>query len=145
MPSWTTEVTEALAQLLAAETDAVWNPTGVYAAADLGIFVQAVPATPDRCITITPYTVTEAAASDDVVQGFQIRCRGGKDPRDVTTVAETVRDVLHGRRTVTLGPAVVPLIWRQSHTSLGVDGNGRWQTSSNFYAPASHPSAHTDA
>ena len=140
--SWTTEVVEALAQRIAAADLGTWRPTGAYTAGETGIFVKAMPASPGRVIVISPYTVTESAHLSDKVQGFQLRCRGGPDPRDVDNLTDDLRELLHGARDFQLGPAHVAHMWRQSQASLGVDGSGRWQTSSNYYAQTAQPTAH---
>lgn len=142
MPSWTSEVCAALGEHLAAAGVGTWRPDGVYTAAETGIFVQAMPASPDRAVVVSPYPVAGTAHLSDVTLGLQVRCRGGKDPRDVQSLADEVYDALHGARGLVLGPARVALLWRQSHLSVGVDGNGRWATSSNFYAQTAHHSQH---
>lgn len=143
--SWTTDVVNALAADLATQGLGTWRPTGGYTAGDVRpIFIGTMPATPDRVIVITPYTVTEDAAGSTKVQGFQIRARGTGDLRDVTDTTDDLRDALHARRDVQLGPATFALLWRQSTTVMGRDANSRWETSSNFYGHTAQASAHTE-
>lgn len=143
--SWTTDVVNALGARLAAAGVGTWAEDGAYAASDdRPIFVGNMPATPDRVIVITPYEVSSSATSSDRVQGFQIRARGGKDPRDVTATADDIRHELHNLRDFDLGPGRFALMWRQSHTTLGRDSSGRWETSSNFYGHTAQASAHTE-
>lgn len=142
--SWTTDVVNAFCALLAEEGVGSWQPDGAYpASAQRPIFVGTMPTTPDRLIVVTPYTVSEEAGSTKV-QGFQVRCRGTRDMRDVEDTADDVRMAVHGLRDVQLGPAEFALLWRQSHATLGQDANGRWEASSNFYGHTAQASQHTE-
>lgn len=137
--SWTTDVTTGLAEFLQAEGLGTWRPTGVYAANETAIVIGVLPSSPDRAIAITAYRVAESTHLSDVIEGFQIRCRGTADMRVVNDMADNIRSALHGRRGLTFGPARIPLIWRQSHTVMGADSNRRHETSSNYYAPTGQP------
>lgn len=140
---WTSDATAGLAAHLAAAGVGAWNPAGVYTADQTAIVVGVTPTAPDRCVTITPYTVADATAGSDTVQGFQVRCRAGRgNPVDVYDLADAVHEALHGATDLTLGQARVALIYRASHTQLGVDENGRHQTVSNFYATTGHATDH---
>lgn len=141
---WTTDVLTAAAEHLATAGVGAWRPEGAYAAGETGILLRAFPPSPDRVVVLTAYPVAESAHLSDVTLGIQVRCRGTKDPRDVADLADAVRDLWHGARGLMLGPAHVALLWRQSHTELGADGNGRWSTSSNFYAQTTHASQGTE-
>lgn len=132
--TWTTDLTEGVAALLAANGVGTWRTSGVYATGETGIVVRTVPQSPNRVVTLAPYDVEADPNLTDAIQGMQVIVRsGGADPRDADTLNDSVYDVLHGlRRTVVNGVHVV-LAWRQSGASLGQDGNQRWSLSSNYY------------
>lgn len=133
-------LTAAAEDLAAAGIGAVWNPTGVYKATELGIFTKVMPASPDRAIVLTVYPVTVSHLSDTTL-GLQVRCRMPGLPTDVDDLADAIYEHWHGRQGLTLGPAHVALMMRQSHAQMGRDANNRSETSSNFYlttAQASH-------
>jgi hypothetical protein len=143
--SWTTDVVNAFCAWLAEDGVGTWRQDGAYQASDARpIFVGTMPAAPDRVIVVTPYRVSEDATGSTVVQGFQVRCRGTRDMRDVEDTADDVRMAVHGAHDVPLGPAEFTLVWRQSHTTIGQDANGRWETSSNFYGHTAQASQHTE-
>ncbi|WP_127572784.1 minor capsid protein [Georgenia faecalis] len=134
-------MTVALGEYLHALGVGVWSPSGALPRDAVGITVKAMPAQPDSVIVLSPYPVTGSGASD-VTLGMQIRCRAGGLPTAVDDLADHIYDALHGARNLQLGPARVALVWRASHAQMGVDGDGRWDTTSNFYLQTAHPSAH---
>lgn len=137
MSEWTTSLITGLAELLAAGGVGVWRPTGpAYTDAEIGILMRAIPQQPDRVITLAPYPVASPVGLADYVQGVQVRCRGTTDPRVCEDLGDAVFDLLDSASRLTLGGVSVVQIYRQSHTSLGQDGNGRWESSSNYYVEA---------
>lgn len=144
MSEWTTNLITGVAELLAdGIEDAAWRPDGPpYTGDEVGILMRSVPAQPDRVITIAPYPVASPLLGmADIIQGVQIRCRGTTDPRDCEDLADAVFDLLDSAGRLTLGGVAVVQVYRQSYTSLGQDGNGRWESSSNFYFEAMRPTA----
>jgi len=126
----TTEVTYAVAQILAEADVGQWRPTGPgYAPAEVGIYYGPIHASPDRAIGVTVYTQT-----DDVVTGLQdryvqVRCRGAKgQPNGADLIADAAFEALHGVYHH-LGFARVT---RTSTAPLGADENGRQERTDNY-------------
>lgn len=144
MSEWTTNLLTGLAEILAAGVeDAAWRPDGpAYTSDEVGILMRSIPQQPDRVITLSPYPVASPVGMADVVQGVQIRCRGTVDPRVCEDLADEIFDLLDSASRLTLGGVAVVQIYRQSYTSLGQDGNGRWESSSNYYVEAMRATAH---
>lgn len=121
-----------------------WKPTGAYLSTDADpIFITAVPATPDRLIVLTPYTISDEVSLSDSVQGLQVRVRGTKDPRVAQDIDDRIFDRLHGAYGVNLaGGLRLVMCERRSGTPLGSDGNGRHERTSNFALTVFRPSTH---
>lgn len=124
-----------VAQLLQAAGVGAWQPTGVYpTGAVRPIFMRAVPAKPDRIITVSHYPGHSVFGADDTVEGIQVRNRGpADDPRPADDDADAIRAALDGLEHVDVGGVHVSLIRWQSGSSMGQDGNRRWEMSQNFY------------
>lgn len=143
MSEWTTSLITGLAELLDAAGVGEWRPAGpVYTANEVGILMRSVPQQPDRVITLAPYPVASPIGLADFVQGVQIRCRGTTDPRVCEDLGDAVFDLLDSASRLTLGGVSVVQVYRQSYTSLGQDGNGRWESSSNYYVEAMRATIH---
>lgn len=137
----TRSLLEGLAGLMESAGLGVYRPDGVYEDGEVGIFLHRLPEAPDKAYALTPYPVQDTGLTD-VIDGVQIRMRAGPDPREVSDMADAVRDLLHGRGDVVLGGVRVSLIWRQSQAPMGQDEHGREQIASNYYARSARPSAH---
>jgi hypothetical protein len=144
---WTTDLLTGLAVHLAAAELGTWRPTGAYTAAETGIVIRGIPQTPDRLITLAPYPLDggEHRGMADHDSALQIRVRGTTDPRVCEDLADAIFDLLDStgsdRSQLDLGGIKVIDMWRQSYTSLGVDTNGRWERSENYYLAAMRPTA----
>lgn len=145
---WESWLIVGLAEHLAAAGLGTWRPTGAYLASEIAIVDRGIPQTPDQLITLADYVVSGSARSGlaDMTVGIQIRLRGTADPRVVSDLGAEIFDLLDqsGQQTWGTAPRQVSIVdvWRQSYTSLGFDGNGRWETSHNFYVEAMRPTAH---
>lgn len=129
------------ASYLAGSGVGVFKVTGTYATGELGIRLYDVPQTPDRVITVTPYTIDDSVRTDIKVQGIQVRCRGParSNALEVTDLDDRIFDLLQAAEHVQLGTVLVDSIERRSSLLLGVDGSGRWETSSNYALTLSRP------
>ncbi|MEV6800515.1 minor capsid protein [Micromonospora rifamycinica] len=136
---WTSRLLVGLAQHIAAAGIATWRPTGGYQASEIGIVIRGIPSSPDRLVTLAPYPVASTPGLADITQGVQIRLRGTTDPRVVEDLADALFDLLDSAGRLTLGGIAVVDIYRQSYAALGVDGNGRWEMSHNYYIEAMRP------
>lgn len=145
--SWDSWLIAGLAAHIAANTSATWRTSGAYTAGEIGIYDRAIPQTPDTILTLALYVVTaEASATADVAAGVQVRIRGTEDPRICRDLGAEVFDLLDssGRQFWGSGAQQVSIVdvFRQSQTSLGQDGNGRWEASHNYYVSAMRPTVH---
>jgi len=142
MSGFETLLLTGIAQLLATAGLGTWRDTGVYTAAETGIVMDTVPATPDRVITLTDYVVTDDPTLSDSVIGVQVRTRwADADPRPVKDLDGSIFDALHGLEGVTLtGGVHIVSMFRRSGTSMGQDIGSRWGRSSNYYATVHRPS-----
>ncbi|MFF5228449.1 minor capsid protein [Dactylosporangium sp. NPDC000521] len=141
---WTSRLLTGMAEHLAAAGIAQWRPDGpAYLASETGILVRAVPPQPDRVITLAAYPIaTTRRGLADHDTGVQVRLRGDTDPRDCDDLADAVFEELDGATNLTWGGVRVVQIGRASYTSLGQDGNGRWERSENYYLQTMRPTAH---
>ena len=139
--SFESDLLTGLAQLLASAGIGVWRESA-YTAAETGITLDKVPATPDAVVTLSDYTVSDDPTLSDSVIGVQIRTRrAGVDPRPVKDLDGAIFNLIHGMPATTLpGGVRVVSCFRRSGASLGQDANGRWQRSSNFYLQVHRPS-----
>ena len=142
MSGFETNLLTGIAQLLATAGLGTWRDTGIYTAAETGIVMDTVPATPDRVITLTDYVVSDDPTLSDSIIGVQVRTRwGGQDPRPVKDLDGSIFDALHGLDGVDLvGGVHIVSMFRRSGTSMGQDANSRWGRSSNYYATVHRPS-----
>lgn len=137
--SWTVDLVTGIAERLDAAGVAKWDPAGIYQAADTAIVLKVMPSAPDRVLSLTVFPVTADAGQSHVIVGVQVRARAGKDPRDVDDLTDLVYEQLHGAENVDLHGVLAAKVWLNSGGSLGQDGNGRWETSSNYYLLAARP------
>lgn len=144
MSGFSTNLLTGLAADLHTATIGTWRATGVYTIAETAIVLGTIPQGPDRIITLTAYGVSDDPSLSDSVIGVQVRCRwGGHDPRLVEDLADLIFARWHGMTGVTLtGGVFVVQCLRNSHGSLGEDENGRWMTTSNYYAWLHRPSTY---
>jgi hypothetical protein len=142
--AFTDDLLSGVSQYLADGGVGTWRPSGAYLATDPDPIVRtSVPASPDRVIVLTPYTVSDDGLMSDSVQGLQVRTRGTKDPRTVEAIDDAVFDRLHGAHGVSLpGGARLVMAERKSGTPLGTDGGGRHQRTSNYHLTVWRPSSH---
>jgi hypothetical protein len=136
---WTSRLLVGLAQHIAAAGIATWRPTGGYPASEIGIIIRGIPTSPDRIITLAPYPVASTPGLADITQGVQVRVRGTTDPRVAEDLGDAIFERLDSSGGLTLGGIAVVDIYRQSYAALGVDGNGRWEMSHNYYIEAMRP------
>ena len=122
---------------IAARTDAVWDPTGPYAATAMGIVVGDMPETPSQLIVVNPYLEGEVGTyrrdQETVVTFVQIRLRvlDAATGRELQTA---IRDRYHRRKVVLVRDSdQLAVTGRQvSRGPLGPDANGRHLFTQNF-------------
>lgn len=142
---FTTQLLTGVAQLLDAETDAVWKtPPAVYDDTDIGIVLGVPTQSPRSLIALAAYGNTDDPAASDSTMQLQVRLRGADaDPTGADDLADAVFDALQGLRADLNG---VRLVYgrRASTLPLGVDGNGRQERSDNYDLMVHRPSTHRE-
>lgn len=141
---FTSQLLTGLAALLDAGDAGTWRASGAYTSSETAIVIRAVPQQPDRLITLAAYPLgSDLPGMADHTVGVQVRCRGlPDDPRSVQDIDDAVFDLLDSLGRATVGTVQVVDMVRRSYTSLGQDGNRRWETSSNYTVEAMRPTAH---
>ncbi|MFE5681738.1 minor capsid protein [Streptomyces sp. NPDC056512] len=139
--TYTSALLGGISVLLADSGVGVYEPDGVIADPDTGIFRGVMPATPDRALGLTAYPVEDTHLTD-ATTGVQIRMRAGRDPDAIDDLADAVWAVLHGREHYDAGGIHVELSWRQSQAWIGQDEHGRMELTSNFYFRTTRPGPH---
>lgn len=135
------DLASGIAQLLEDDGIAVWSPTGTYTADQLGIYLETVPETKDRLITLSLYDVSEPIAGDSII-GLQVRIRlPGQDPRPINDLDDSIKTALNGRAFTANGIRVSLCQW-QSGTTLGPDNSKRRNKSANYHLTVLRPSPH---
>lgn len=138
------DLLDGLARLLDDAGLGTYRPDSPYAEGETAITIAATPPAPDRVICLSAYPVTESAGLTDTTTGIQVRTRAGLDPREVAALDDRVFDVLHGSGPFQWGEARVQFIYRASAASIGADGTGRAERSSNYYARANRAAKHLE-
>jgi hypothetical protein len=126
----TTEVTYAVAQILADAGAGVWRPTGpAYTAAEVAIAYGPLPASPDRAIGVTVYTQTDDPMTGLADRYVQVRSRGSRGaPNGADIVADAAFAALHN----TYRTRGLARVTRTSTAPLGADENGRQERTDNY-------------
>ncbi|MDV9190765.1 minor capsid protein [Streptomyces sp. SR27] len=139
--TYTVDLLDGLARLLAAAGVGVYRPDGVYTAGETAITIAALPPAPDRCICLAAYPVTDSPVLTDTTTGIQVRTRAGADPREVDALDDQVHELLHGSGPHRFGAVPVQLVYRLSAAPIGTDTSGRWERTANFHVRAhrAHP------
>ncbi|MFK0296685.1 minor capsid protein [Streptomyces sp. NPDC090442] len=142
--SYTADLLDGLARLLAEHGVATYRPDGQYAPGDTALTIATVPPAPDRVICLTAYPVQDSPALTDCTTGVQVRTRAGADPREVDALDDAVFDVLHGSGPHTWGAVRVQLLYRTASAPIGADDTGRMERSSTYYARAHRAAQHLE-
>jgi len=144
--SFTTQLIEGIAQLLAADPDGglSWQSSGVYADGETGIYVLAVPQSPDRIVSLSPAPMKASPTLSDSMFNLQTMSRStGQDPRDVFALDDAVQNVLLGNYPLTLATGVrIGSLQYIGGASGGQDDNNRWLWASRYQLSVHRPGPH---
>lgn len=128
-------ILDAVARLLDDEDVATYRPDGGYLTDEVAVVFKTTPPEPDRCVTLTVYDLPV-----DHLLGLQVRCRGRVNQYlDADDLAEQVQNVLHGLRGLTFDAVTVELVAWQSGGGLGLDDNGRDETTATYHLTVNRP------
>ncbi|MFC8495333.1 minor capsid protein [Streptomyces sp. NPDC057235] len=142
--TYTVDLLDGLARLLAAGGAGVYRPDGAYMAGETAITIAALPPAPDRVVCLSAYPVTDSPVLTDTTTGIQVRTRAGPDPREVDALDDHVHELLHGSGPHRFGAVPVQLVYRVSAAPIGTDASGRWERSANYYARAHRAAPHLE-
>jgi hypothetical protein len=141
-PGWTTELLADIAAYSAAGNVGTWNPQGIYTAGQIGIFLVAVPASPDQIITLDEYGTTDADGTGDVTVLLQARFRGlANKPTTAKDLRDAFRDRFNGLEHVDFGGTHITQMFATPGAPLGFDQNNRLELTANFTLQARHQTA----
>lgn len=122
-----------IADDLAAHTDCIWRPHGIYQEEEIGIVVGEAPAEPDRVVALRVFGFATDGQGDETVH-LQVRVRGiPHDLASCETAADAIRDRLAFLEQVTIGGYAISGIFHDSGPiPLGTDENWRYQLTDNY-------------
>lgn len=104
------------------------------------LLLDGLPSSPDRAVSLSAYPVDEDAALSDVVVGLQFTSRGeAGNRRQAIDLDDALFVALHGAVGLSWSGIPVVLVERRSGTSLGQDGNRRWEQVSNYWVTTARP------
>ncbi|MFJ2292095.1 minor capsid protein [Streptomyces sp. NPDC087894] len=139
--TYTTDLTEGLAELFTGEALGVYRPDSPLQDGETAIVLGVMPEAPDRVICLTAYPVEDSDLTD-AITAVQVRIRAGRDPRAVDELADRAFDLLHNRQGYRLRGVYVALSWRQSQAWIGQDTHGRMELTANYYLRTVRPGSH---
>lgn len=138
--SFTTDLLTGIAERLHDAGVGVWRPDDVNTADEIAIVLRSLPTQPDRAIALATYDLGHDWTQPDSRIGLQVRIRGTRDPFVDQDIDDACFDVLHGLWAVEIGGVTVVSVSRESGASLGPDGEGRYERTSNYHVHAHRPS-----
>ncbi|MFD7072314.1 minor capsid protein [Streptomyces sp. NPDC059913] len=142
--TYTVDLLDGLARLLAAAGLGVYRPDGAYVAGETAITIASLPPAPERVICLSAYPVTDSPVLTDTTTGVQVRTRAGPDPREVDALDDQVHELLHGSGPHRFGAVPVQLVFRVSAAPIGTDASGRWERSANYQVRAHRAAPHLE-
>lgn len=141
-----TLLAKGVAELLATAVPSLtWRADGsVYQAGETAVVIGKMPASPDRCVALTPYPLSDDPALSDSTVGLQVRCRGERGSTvDASDLDDLIADQILGLYPVDLtGGIRVTTLMRRSGVPLGVDDENRPEQTSNYELGVWRPSVH---
>lgn len=134
------DISVGFAQIIANAGYAVFDPAADYQDTDTGILFKAVPAKPDRLVTITVVPLSDDLAAPQGQLMVQLRYRGNQgDPLDVDDLADQIKPLFHGLTNTVMGAHTVVQCDRRQSVPLGQDDFKRWSRADQFYLDVEYP------
>lgn len=133
-----------VAELLAADGVAEWDPTGTYTDNEIGIVIGPPSQSPASLVALATYNNSDDPGGADSTVFLQVRSRApDDDPRKANALSGGVFNSLQGLRATVNGIRIV-YGKRNSSAPLGVDGNGRQERTDNYELMVHRPSPHRE-
>lgn len=134
------DISRGFAQMVEDSGLAVFNEAGAYGPTDTGVVMKAVPAAPDRLVTITVVPLSDDIAAPQGQVMVQLRYRGlPNNPLDVDNLADAVKPLFHGLTNTVMGAHTVVQCDRRQSVPLGQDELKRWSRADQFYLDVEYP------
>lgn len=134
------DISVGFTQIITAAGFAVFNQSAIYADSDTAVVFKAVPAKPDRLVTITVVPLTDDLAAPQGQLMVQLRYRGiAGNPLDVDTLADAIKTLFHGLTKTVMGAHTVVQCDRRQSVPLGQDDLKRWSRADQFYLDVEYP------
>lgn len=132
--STTSDLMTGCATYLAAQGVCVYPPTGVYAATDTGIAWLRLPQTPNRCLALSDYAISDHPTQSLSKVGLQVLIRGNpSDALDAEALRDAVFNALQGLSRVQWGSVWLIQSLRHHSVPMGQDDNLRFVYSDSYY------------
>lgn len=133
-----TALVRGIAAMLGTAAVGTWSTTTPYTAAQVGIYDGPIGSGTVEGIGLATYPVSDAVDSRSVV-GIQLTFRSASKAA-LRDRAEAAFDLLHALWGVTLTTGLrVDHMLRQSSADLGIDENGAYLRTDNYYVTTNHP------
>lgn len=133
--SITSDIVTGFATTLSAGSVCTYRSDGsTYLSTETALTVSLMPQTPDRCIALYPYTISDDPVLAMGRHAMQLRFRGNPgDPLDVMNLRDAAYAVLQGLTRLTWGTVYVDQIARNSSISNGQDDSLRFEYFDSYY------------
>lgn len=136
-----TDISVGIATVLAgAGIGVTYNPSGVYSAGQLGVYMKDVPAAPDRVVVLSVIPMSDELAAPSGQVLVQVRTRGlPGNALDVDDLADTIKPFLHGLKGLTWGSVQLVQMVRNNAITLGQDTAKRWERADDYTLDVEYP------
>lgn len=142
MSSPESDLLDGLARALATASVATYRSDGsAYLAGETAVVFDAMPASPDRVVCLTPYGSNGDQPTQNLGQvRVQARVRGtAGNAADARDLAAAVFGALHGLTSVDYGTCHVIQCLRISSVPMGQDGSRRFERADNYAVDLNTP------
>lgn len=140
--SVTEDLVDGIAEILVGASLGAYRVDGTaYAASDTAITAKEMPASPDRCIVLTPYSTGDMVDQPAGQVNLQVRTRGlAGNALDADSLGDSVFNALQNLTHVALGSVHAVQIYRKSSIPMGMDDSKRWERADNYTIDTGVPS-----
>lgn len=139
--SITEDLLDGMAGALVAASIGTYRTDGsAYLASETAIALDVMPSTPDRCIVLTDYPVSDHPSLPMGTVGVQFKIRGlPNNRRDAKRLRDAIYGLFQGLEHQQYGTVHAIQSLRNTSLPLGQDANNRSLYSDNFYVDVDYP------